>query len=84
MRHFRYALIFRAPPRVLDSTQVLEIGTFSIPSPIRLARMALPDRGPAYQIEHLQFYFLMFKSVAVFSEKAIRSIRANCFLVAPR
>ena len=55
MRHFRYALIFHAPPRVLDTTQVREIGTFSIPSSIRLARMALLGRGLAYQIEHSTF-----------------------------
>ena len=64
-RLFRYALTFHAPPRVSDTTQVRETGTFSVPEIHPSGPDGPAGQGACSQIKQFYSYFLMFKSVTV-------------------
>jgi len=64
-RLFRYALTFHAPPRVSDTTQVRETGTFSVPEIHPSGPDGPAGQGACSQIKQFCSYFSMFKSVTV-------------------
>jgi len=64
-RLFRYALTFHAPPRVSDTTQVRETGTFSVPEIHPSGPDGPAGQGACSQIKQFYSYFSMFKSVTV-------------------